>query len=62
MKVFCGYNEKYDHFLKQVVDYVLEQYGYTLDTRNLKEIELVREIEDNKISDGRLEDYERELL
>lgn len=55
MKVFCGYNEKYDHFLKQVVDYVLEQYGYTLDTRNLKEIELVRVIEDNVLSDGRLE-------
>ena len=57
LKVFCNYNKEYDHFLKQVVEYVLEQYGSVLDIRNLKEIELVREIEDNKISDGRLEDY-----
>lgn len=44
MRVFCVYNEEYDRFLKQVVDYVLEEYGADLDISDLQEIELVKEI------------------
>lgn len=53
MKVFCEYNQEYDAFLKEAVQYTLDRYESQLELLNLEEIELVDKSKYEIETDGR---------
>ena len=53
MKVFCEYNQEYDAFLKEAVQYTLDRYESRLELSNLEEIELIDKSKIKIETDGR---------
>ena len=62
MKVFCSYDENYNRLLKDIVNYLINKYGEELEPNSIQEIELVKVIDANPESDGRLIDHGNKIV
>lgn len=54
MKVYCLYEPKYDVFIKEVVNIILDKYGNDLHLSSLEEIELISKEDISYETDGKV--------